>query len=166
MRRTSIIGPLVACTFVVIQFVPSYADPVAYCTAFARDLADRKLQTATNEPATDSVGTSGLEGADPARVDEAVGSVSVPASDVELPGNRWRRSYSTWFNHCMDQYGLTVHRPAAKQIKKRGVTKSAAAPTPGSPAWTEYCRSKHPSFEPKTGTYQTVSGKQRKCTIE
>jgi len=37
--------------------------------------------------------------------------------------------------------------------------------TPGSEAWKAYCARKYVSFNPETGLYTGMSGKQRPCVV-
>jgi hypothetical protein len=98
-------------------------------------------------------------------------------TDVDL----WQKSYRNAFNDCMNQY--TAVAPAAAPKKK--LQKQAAAPLneqetstvvaavvkpkvelePGSEAWNEYCAAKYKSFNPDTGTYNSHTGKERRCVV-
>lgn len=91
----------------------------------------------------------------------------------------WQVSYRNAFNDCMNQY--TAAAPAAAPKKK--LQKQAAAPLaapetseeaaavvklklePGTEAWNEYCAAKYKSFNPDTGTYNSLTGKERRCTV-
>jgi hypothetical protein len=93
----------------------------------------------------------------------------------------WQKSYRNAFNDCMNQY--TAVAPAATPKKK--LQKQAAAPIvesqtttavaavvkpkvvleEGSEAWNEYCAAKYKSFNPDTGTYNSHTGKERRCTV-
>ena len=98
-------------------------------------------------------------------------------TDVDL----WQKSYRSAFNDCMNQY--TAVAPAVAPKKK--LQTQAAAPLneqetstvvaavvkpkgvlePGSEAWNEYCAAKYKSFNPDTGTYNSHSGKERRCIV-
>ena len=99
-------------------------------------------------------------------------------TDVDL----WQKSYRNAFNDCMNQY--TAAAPAAPAKKK--LQKQAAAPIAesetstavaavvkpkkleleeGSEAWNEYCAAKYKSFNPDTGTYNSHTGKERRCVV-
>ena len=98
-------------------------------------------------------------------------------TDVDL----WQKSYRNAFNDCMNQY--TAVAPAAAPKKK--LQKQAAAPLAesetstavaavvkpqpaleeGSEAWNEYCAAKYKSFNPDTGTYNSHTGKERRCIV-
>ncbi len=98
-------------------------------------------------------------------------------TDVDL----WQKSYRNAFNDCMNQY--TAAAPAAPPKKK--LQKQAAAPLSesdtasavaavvkpkpvleeGSEAWNEYCAAKYKSFNPDTGTYNSHTGKERRCIV-
>ena len=98
-------------------------------------------------------------------------------TDVDL----WQTSYRNAFNDCMNQY--TAAAPAAapkKQLLKQAAaplneqetsTQVAAVVKPkltleeGSEAWNEYCAAKYKSFNPDTGTYNSHSGKERRCLV-
>ncbi len=49
------------------------------------------------------------------------------------------------------------YRPAPPPVVNRGVLQ------PFTPAWYAYCAAKYRSFNPRTGTYTTYSGRQRFC---
>ena len=99
-------------------------------------------------------------------------------TDVDL----WQISYRNAFNDCMNQY--TAVAPAAAPKKK--LQTPAAAPLnesetsavvaavvkpkklsleEGSEAWNEYCAAKYKSFNPDTGTYNSHTGKERRCVV-
>ena len=98
-------------------------------------------------------------------------------TDVDL----WQTSYRNAFNDCMNQY--TAAAPAAAPKKK--LQKQAAAPLnetetstavaavvkpkltleEGSEAWNEYCAAKYKSFNLDTGTYNSHTGKERRCVV-
>jgi hypothetical protein len=81
----------------------------------------------------------------------------------------------------MNQY--TAVAPAAapkKQLQKQAAVPLAAPETseeaaavvkpklklePGTEAWNEYCAAKYKSFNPDTGTYNSHTGKERRCTV-
>ena len=121
--------------------VQSSANSQAYCELFAKDFADGRT------------------------------------TDVDL----WQISYRNAFNDCMNQY--TAAAPAAapkKQLQKQASVPLAAPETseeaaavvkpklklePGTEAWNEYCAAKYKSFNPDTGTYNSHTGKERRCTV-
>ena len=121
--------------------VQSSANSQAYCELFAKDFADGRT------------------------------------TDVDL----WQISYRNAFNDCMNQY--TAAAPAAapkKQLQKQAAVPLAAPETseeaaavvkpklklePGTEAWNEYCAAKYKSFNPDTGTYNSHTGKERRCTV-
>ena len=98
-------------------------------------------------------------------------------TDVDL----WQISYRNAFNDCMNQY--TAAAPAAapkKQLQKQAAVPLAAPKTseeaaavvkpklklePGTEAWNEYCAAKYKSFNPDTGTYNSLTGKERRCIV-
>jgi hypothetical protein len=98
-------------------------------------------------------------------------------TDVDL----WQNSYRNAFNDCMNQY--TAVAPVAapkKQLQKQAAVPLAAPETseeaaavvkpklklePGTEAWNEYCAAKYKSFNPDTGTYNSHTGKERRCTV-
>jgi hypothetical protein len=100
-------------------------------------------------------------------------------TDVDL----WQKSYRNAFNDCMNQY--TAAAPAAapkKQLQKQAAVPLAAPETseevaavvkpklklklePGTEAWNEYCAAKYKSFNPDTGTYNSHTGKERRCIV-
>jgi hypothetical protein len=98
-------------------------------------------------------------------------------TDVDL----WQKAYRNAFNDCMNQY--TAAAPVA--APKKALQKQAAVPLsepetseeaaavvkpklklePGTEAWNEYCAAKYKSFNPDTGTYNSHTGKERRCTV-
>ena len=110
-------------------------------------------------------------------------------TDVDL----WQKSYRNAFNDCMNQYTATAPVAVAKKPLQKDVEaplnppevvaetpqrtllkpldptaeKSKAAPAlvPGSEAWNEYCAAKYVSFNPDTGTYNSRTGKERRCVV-
>ena len=98
-------------------------------------------------------------------------------TDVDL----WQISYRNAFNDCMNQY--TAAAPVA--APKKALQKQAAVPLsepetseeaaavvkpklklePGTEAWNEYCAAKYKSFNPDTGTYNSHTGKERRCIV-
>jgi len=104
-------------------------------------------------------------------------------TDVDL----WQKAYHNAFNDCMNQY--TAAAPVATQ--KKPLQKQAALPItepetsteatetteaaavvkpkpelePGTEAWNEYCAAKYKSFNPDTGTYNSNTGKERRCVV-
>ena len=96
-------------------------------------------------------------------------------TDVDL----WQKSYRNAFNDCMNQY--TAVAPMA--APKKPLPKQAAVPLnpldtsikaaavvkpklePGSEAWNEYCAAKYVSFNPDTGTYNSRTGRERRCVV-
>ena len=120
---------------------PSLAGSQTYCEMFAKDFADGRT------------------------------------TDVDL----WQKAYRNAFNDCMNQY--TAAAPVA--APKKALQKQAAVPLsepetseeaaavvkpklklePGTEAWNEYCAAKYKSFNPDTGTYNSHTGKERRCTV-
>ena len=165
MERTTVCCMYLAGVFVlVVQSVPAFADPTAYCDAFARDLANRKMQ---GDSVSETSGTA-IDRGEAVAAGEIVGSIATPTPE-SAPNIRWRRVYGNLFDGCMQQYGVsdtstaTSKRPANQSNTKVQLSGQTGTLKPGTQAWNQYCQSKHPSFNAKTGTYQTISGKQRKC---
>ena len=139
MRKFS--STALAIVTLAIVSAPASASSQNYCEMFAKDFADTRT------------------------------------TDVDL----WQISYRNAFNDCMNQY--TAAAPAAAPKKK--LQKQAAAPLneqetstqvaavvkpkltleEGSEAWNEYCAAKYKSFNPDTGTYNSHSGKERRCLV-
>jgi hypothetical protein len=116
---------------------PAWADKPAYCAAYARDFAD--------------------------------------ALTKEKP--MWQHKYDIAIQACL---GTPIQQPAQTPIKILKTTKpkkvevpiAAAEPAPkptklvaGSEDWNTYCANKYTSFNPKTGTYMSKTGVERKCVI-
>lgn len=139
MRRIS--STALAIVTLAIVSAPASASSQNYCEMFAKDFADTRT------------------------------------TDVDL----WQISYRNAFNDCMNQY--TAAAPAAAPKKKLQTqaaaplneeetsTQVAAVVKPkltleeGSEAWNEYCAAKYKSFNPDTGTYNSHSGKERRCLV-
>ena len=109
----------------------------------------------------------------------------IRATDVDL----WQKSYRNAFNDCMNQYtaAAPVAAPKKALLKQAAVPAKLAEPTteavaetetqaaavvrakpamePGSPEWNEYCAAKYRSFNPDTGTYNSHTGKERRCVV-
>jgi hypothetical protein len=130
-----------AVTTLILVSTHASASSQTYCEMFAKDFADTRT------------------------------------TDVDL----WQRSYRNAFNDCMNQY--TAAAPAVapkKKLQKQPVaplnetetsTVVAAVVKPkveleeGSEAWNEYCAAKYKSFNPDTGTYNSHTGKERRCIV-
>jgi hypothetical protein len=98
-------------------------------------------------------------------------------TDVEL----WQISYLNAFNDCINQYTATAPVAAPKKALQKQAAVPLAAPEtseeaaavvkpklklePGTEAWNEYCAAKYKSFNPDTGTYNSHTGKERRCTV-
>ncbi len=139
MRKFS--SSALAITTLVLLSTPASASSQTYCEMLAKDFADTRT------------------------------------TDVDL----WQKSYRNAFNDCMNQY--TAAAPAAapkKQLQKQAAVPLAAPETseeaaavvkpklklePGTEAWNEYCAAKYKSFNPDTGTYNSHTGKERRCTV-
>ncbi len=52
------------------------------------------------------------------------------------------------------------HQPQVAAVVKPKLTLEE-----GSEAWNEYCAAKYKSFNPDTGTYNSHSGKERRCLV-
>ena len=95
--------------------------------------------------------------------------------------DQWQKSYRNAFNDCMNQYTAVTpvvapKKPLQKQaevplnqqeasVEAAEVVKPAPALAPGSEAWNEYCAAKYKSFNPDTGTYNSHTGKERRCLV-
>ena len=98
-------------------------------------------------------------------------------TDVDL----WQISYRNAFNDCMNQYTAAAPVAAPKKALQKQAAVPLAAPEtseeaaavvkpklklePGTEAWNEYCAAKYKSFNPDTGTYNSHTGKERRCTV-
>ena len=101
-------------------------------------------------------------------------------TDVDL----WQKSYHNAFNDCMNQYTAAAPVAAAKKPLQQSTTVPLNPPetevsvatvkaaevvkpvlVPGSEAWNEYCAAKYVSFNPDTGTYNSRTGKERRCIV-
>ena len=99
------------------------------------------------------------------------------ATDVDL----WQISYRNAFNDCMNQYTAAAPVAAPKKALQKQAAVPLAAPEtseeaaavvkaklklePGTEAWNEYCAAKYKSFNPDTGTYNSHTGKERRCIV-
>ncbi len=98
-------------------------------------------------------------------------------TDVDL----WQISYRNAFNDCMNQYTAAAPVAAPKKALQKQAAVPLAAPEtseeaaavvkaklklePGTEAWNEYCAAKYKSFNPDTGTYNSHTGKERRCIV-
>ena len=121
--------------------VQASASSQTYCEMFAKDLADGRT------------------------------------TDVDL----WQISYRNAFNDCMNQYTAAAPVAAPKKALQKQAAVPLAAPEtseeaaavvkpklklePGTEAWNEYCAAKYKSFNPDTGTYNSHTGKERRCIV-
>ena len=124
-----------------ILSTPAAANSQTYCELFAKDFADGRT------------------------------------TDVDL----WQKSYRNAFNDCMNQYTAAAPVAAPKKALQKQAAVPLAAPEtseeaaavvepklklePGTEAWNEYCAAKYKSFNPDTGTYNSHTGKERRCTV-
>ena len=95
--------------------------------------------------------------------------------------DQWQKSYRNAFNDCMNQYTAVTPVAAPKKplqnqaavplnpqdtsVEAAEVVKPAPVLAPGSEAWNEYCAAKYVSFNPDTGTYNSRTGKERRCVV-
>ena len=100
--------------------------------------------------------------------------------------DQWQKSYHNAFNDCMNQYTAVAPVTAPKKplqqqatvplsppetevsettVKAAEVVKPTPALEPGSEAWNEYCAAKYKSFNQDTGTYNSLTGKERRCIV-
>jgi ribonucleotide reductase alpha subunit len=121
---------------------PAYADKAAYCAAYARDFADALTK------------------------------------DKSL----WQHKYDIALGACLgtkpprEAQVKAAPKSQKKVVVKRNVDPpKAVAVTPtenapiklveGSSDWKTYCANKYTSFNPKTGTYTSKTGVERKCSV-
>ena len=93
----------------------------------------------------------------------------------------WQISYRNAFNDCMIRYTAAAPVAAPKKALQKQAAVPLAAPEtseeaaavvkpklklePGTEAWNEYCAAKYKSFNPDTGTYNSHTGKERRCIV-
>ena len=139
MRKFS--SSALAIATLVLLSTPASASSQTYCEMLAKDFAD------------------------------------IRTTDVDL----WQKSYRNAFNDCMNQYTAAApavapkkklqKQPAAPLGETQTSTVVAAVVKPkveleeGSEAWNEYCAAKYKSFNPDTGTYNSHTGKERRCIV-
>ncbi len=133
---------LIALTLGVFTATPAWADKPAYCAAYATDFAN-------------------------ARAKEKL---------------LWQHKYDIALEACLqtekikaisDGPAPKILTPKVKKIvAEKSVPEPAAAPAVtatklvvGSDDWKIYCANKYTSFNPKTGTYMSKTGVERKCTV-
>ncbi len=127
----------------VFTATPAMADKPAYCAAYATDFANAR------------------------------------AKDKEL----WQHKYDIALDACLqtEKVGQVSENPAPKLStpKKKKEKVIVAEPVPateapvtsppklvvGSEDWNIYCANKYTSFNPKTGTYMSKTGVERKCVV-
>jgi BA14K-like protein len=120
----------------VLTMTPALADKPAYCAAYARDFADAR------------------------------------AKDKVL----WQHKYDIALQSCIGE-PKQVEASVPVAPKKVVVAKAVElvpdpAPAPkkvamvaGSDDWNIYCANKYTSFNPKTGTYMSKTGVERRCVV-
>lgn len=135
---------------VLLQTLPSFAGVEAYCNAFARDLADRKVRGNASQLVTSLEATGETLTDDDKKIDA---SATGGSPEYRSEARRWRRAYLTVLEDCMQQYASEPPKASERRRVRQ----------PGTKAIDATCRSRHPSFDPKTGMYKTVSGKLRRC---
>ena len=64
---------------------------------------------------------------------------------------------------CLARFAPQVEVQAPLKAKAAAAPPSRSTPQRGSDAWNAYCAKKYASFDAKTGTYTSRSGKQRPC---
>ncbi len=126
----------------VLTATPAMADKPAYCAAYATDFANAR------------------------------------AKDKEL----WQHKYDIALEACLQtEKPKTVSDRAAPKtppVKIKKIAAQETAPEPakaplaaatklvvGSEDWNIYCANKYTSFKPKTGTYLSKTGVERKCVV-
>lgn len=130
---------------------PARADVQSYCQAYARDQANGLLS-----------GSAILGG------------------EAQISQEEWANANSRALQDCVGLYEVKVEpkpAPAPAEVKpvkkpprpinKKSVTVAASSATlaPGSEAWNDYCDKKYSSFDRKTGTYTSKTGKVRPCLV-
>lgn len=127
---------------VAIYASPALANKSDYCAAYARDFADAQT------------------------------------SDKSL----WQHKYDIANESCLVEPKATGQAIKSKQKSKKPMAESqsavpaepqtapASAPEKqklevGSENWNTYCSNKYTSFNPKTGTYTSHTGVERKCIV-
>lgn len=141
--------PLVIVVALVWVSLPVQADVQSYCQAYARDHANGLLS-----------GSAILGGA------------------AIISQQEWAGANSRALQDCVALYEVKAQpKPAAPEVKpvkkpvrpinKKSVTvaASSAGLIPGSEAWNNYCGKKYSSFDRKTGSYTSKTGKVRPCLV-
>lgn len=141
---------------------PARADLRSYCEAYARDLADRKVQARAADP-------GGM-----AEPGFAVASLGQGTGDAIRLEKSWRRARNKALLGCIQQYEVqpvpAAVKPAARPAKVVPVVRNEVAsadakkePSPGTDTRNKKCLAEHPTFNADTGMYTTWSGSLRKC---
>ena len=142
----------------------AHADQAGWCAAYARDFADsRTTDKVLWQHKYDIAQKSCLDNeVTAAPVAEVTKKVEAPVADVakkvEVPP----------IKVAAIPAANPVAKPPAKPAAPAPVvpekTKVASGPPEiGSAEWNAYCAKKYSSFDAKTGTYQSLTGVQRKC---
>ncbi|MBC8038720.1 MAG: BA14K family protein [Rhizobiales bacterium] len=144
--------------------VPAQADVRSYCEAYARDQADAHLSGGA------------ILGAKPKPTAEEREERNMLAMGdcLALYTPKLRIEPVTAKPETITVKPITttpakLKPPVAPKPKRKAVTAAtpphidSATPTARTPAWKDYCAAKHPSYNRKTDTYTSLSGKQRPC---
>jgi hypothetical protein len=125
----------------------AHADAKSYCEAYARDAATARLS----------------------------GSAIITGVRGPISPEQWAAARDQIQASCLDSYAPQSAAPPVRKspappkphIATISVSPSQAGPDlkPGSAAWKDYCAKKYVSFDPATGTYQSLSGKTRPCVV-
>lgn len=135
------------------------AGPRQYCDSYARDVADH----ATHGGADVLVGTVGgaLGGAligglighgKGAGTGAIIGGVGGTVLGAGVTSDRYKRVYADAYDRCMYNY-------ESQRTRYRTYDDG------GGRSWTRACARKYPTFNPRTGKYQTASGKWKPCRL-
>jgi hypothetical protein len=118
----------------------AHADAKSYCEAYARDAATARL----------------------------TGSAIITGVRTPVSPEQWAAANAQVLADCLREYGAspTTDAPTRRVVASTtAVAATAGDPKPGTPAWNDYCARKYVSFDRATGTYRSLSGKQRPCVV-
>ncbi len=140
MRKFS--STALAIVTLAIVSAPASASSQNYCEMFAKDFADTRT------------------------------------TDVDLWQTSYRNAFNsllnciTWLSALLAAPKKKLQQQAAAPLNEQETSAEVAAVVKpkltleeGSEAWNEYCAAKYKSFNPDTGTYNSHSGKERRCLV-
>jgi len=154
--------PVIVASVIGFAVVPASADVKTYCQAYARDQANHRL-----------TGNALLNGGAPKMTPEEWGDANSRAMadcmalyEAKAEKQPEQQAAPPPPEPPKPAVAKKIRKPA-KPIRKKTVTVAATTANlvPGTDAWNDYCDKKYSSFDRKTGTYTSKTGKTRPCRV-